>query len=64
MIARNILRVFSPFVSGAIALGNFWYTYGLWPLNWWAWWGFGLLLGVWIFVMILIELEAKNECKG
>jgi hypothetical protein len=27
-------------------LGNMWFTYGLWPQNWWAFFGFGVIATV------------------
>jgi hypothetical protein len=37
----KIAAVIAVMVAAAgVALGNYWYTYGLWPRSWWAFVGF------------------------
>lgn len=41
----------------AVALGNYWYTFGIWPRSWWAFFGFGLAMIVLMLVRQAVEKE-------
>lgn len=42
----------------AVQLGNFWYTYGIWPQSWWA---FTLFLFASMSLMLIREAIAKES---
>lgn len=39
-------------------LGNFWFTYGIWPRSWWSFVGFSLIGSV---ISVLLSRWIKNE---
>ena len=41
-----------------VALGNYWYTFGLWPRSWWAFFGF---LGLQILIMQLRDAIQRED---
>ena len=41
----------------AVMLGNYWYTFGLWPRSWWAFIGFGLAAIVVREIYAVVEKE-------
>jgi hypothetical protein len=43
----------------ALMLGNYWYTFGLWPRNWWAF----VLFGVGNIVLLLLRTAIEKENK-
>lgn len=45
--------------SLALMLGNYWYTFGLWPRSWWAFFGFGMSMIVLMLIREAVQKEAK-----
>lgn len=43
MLANFLALMFVVVASILTGLGNFWFTYGIWPRSWWSFTGFALL---------------------
>jgi len=55
----QIVAVIGLMIAAAcVALGNYWYTFGLWPRSWWAFVGF-LLAN--IFIQQLLDVIRKGD---
>ncbi len=41
-------------------LGNYWFTFGLWPKSWWSFFGFGALTILLVAIRDAMEKEARS----
>lgn len=57
IMAKFLANVFVMACAGLLALGNFWYTYGVWPRSWGAF----VLFQVLSVVMIVCKLALDKE---
>ncbi|MGE3341463.1 MAG: hypothetical protein AB7J46_06240 [Candidatus Altimarinota bacterium] len=55
-IAKFALLVLGLLVS----LGNYWFTFGLWPKNWWSFFGFALCSVALMLMNISIDRESRD----
>jgi hypothetical protein len=42
-MAKTVAVIVLMVAAGCVALGNYWYTFGLWPRSWVAFFGFLVL---------------------
>jgi len=55
----KVVAVLALMVAAAfVALGNYWYTFGIWPRSWWAFGGFLVLQ---IVISQLLDAIRKGE---
>jgi 4-hydroxybenzoate polyprenyltransferase len=55
-MTKFLAQVLLIVITLAVTLGNYWYTFGLWPKSWWSFVGFG-------FAMILLLLIRETVDK-
>lgn len=60
MVARFIARMGITAATLALSLGNYWYTFGLWPKSWWSFFGYGFATLVLMVLGIMVSMEEKK----
>ena len=56
-MAKFLSHVFLFAATLLVGLGNFWFTYGIWPKSWWSFGIFGVLGTVIIAMRIVLQNE-------
>lgn len=57
-MSKLLANLFLLCAALATSLGNYWYTYGLWPQSWESFVGFGLL-GI-VLLLVRAGLDAEK----
>lgn len=61
MLSKFIARLLITTGLFATALGNYWFTFGLWPQSWTAFVGFWLLTMILMACQFAIALEDEKK---
>lgn len=60
----QLVALVSLLVLGfVIALGNYWFTFGLWPLSWWSFFGFGAASICSHLLLVKVNSEVKKGSR-
>ena len=59
MTSKFLARVFLSVAGLAVVLGNYWFTYGLWPKSWTSFTLFGVASIVLIALNVAIDKEQE-----